>query len=175
MQGVVLARREAGGSASLPWREAGGWVPSRDTVFADSHVPFWCLSHVNVQSIQKLNLKMLTFKNSLLESVKGNNTQPIPTLQVESQLDFGTTACPTESPEHSVISATYSFPSPSKNFLWLLWLLSFLAGVSNILASLVHTGRRFVLGHTLKALQHVITKQSHNVLTKLQFSVESHS
>ena len=94
----------------------GVWIV-RETFPNKPESRFKMLNPVNVRSIQKLNLKMLTFKNSLLESVKGNNTQPIPTLQVESQLDFGTTACPTESPEHSVISATYSFPSPSKNFL----------------------------------------------------------
>ena len=40
------------------------------------------------------------------------------------------------------------------------------AGVSNLLASLGHTGRRVVLGHTLNTLGHVITKNSHNVLNK---------
>ena len=35
------------------------------------------------------------------------------------------------------------------------------------MASLRHTGRRVVLGHTLNTLQHVITKKkSHNVLSK---------
>ena len=42
-----------------------------------------------------------------------------------------------------------------------------LSGVSNLLASLGHTGRRFVLGHVLHTLRHVITKVSHNVLSKL--------
>ena len=42
-----------------------------------------------------------------------------------------------------------------------------LTGVSNLLASLGHTGRRrVVLGHTLNTLQHIITKKSHNVLSK---------
>ena len=40
-------------------------------------------------------------------------------------------------------------------------------GVSNLLASLGHTGRRVVLGHTLNTSQYVIThKKSHNVLSK---------
>ena len=40
-------------------------------------------------------------------------------------------------------------------------------GVSNLLVSLGHTGRRVVLGHTLNTLWHVIThKESHNVLNK---------
>ena len=34
------------------------------------------------------------------------------------------------------------------------------------MASLYHTGKRVVLGHTLNALQHVITEKSHNVLSK---------
>ena len=35
------------------------------------------------------------------------------------------------------------------------------------LASLGHTGRRrVVLGHTLNTLQHIITKKSHNILSK---------
>ena len=41
-----------------------------------------------------------------------------------------------------------------------------LSGVSKLLASLGHTGRRVVLGHTLNTLPYVITKQSHNVLYK---------
>ena len=46
-----------------------------------------------------------------------------------------------------------------------------LAGVSNLLASLGHTGRRRVVwGHTLNTLRHVITKKSHNVLSKLMIS-----
>ena len=41
-------------------------------------------------------------------------------------------------------------------------------GVSNLLASLVHTGgRRVVLGHTLNTLGHIITKTFHNVLSKV--------
>ena len=41
------------------------------------------------------------------------------------------------------------------------------SGVSNLLASLGHTGRRrVVLDHTLNTLQHVITKKPHNVLSK---------
>ena len=45
--------------------------------------------------------------------------------------------------------------------------ISFPPGVSNLLASLGHTGRRsVVVGHTLNILQHVITKKSHNVLSK---------
>ena len=36
-------------------------------------------------------------------------------------------------------------------------------GVSNLLASLGHRGRRVVLGHTLNTLIHVTTKKSHNV------------
>ena len=40
-------------------------------------------------------------------------------------------------------------------------------GVSHPLASLCHTGRRrSVLGHTLNTLQHVVTKRSHNVVSK---------
>ena len=40
-------------------------------------------------------------------------------------------------------------------------------GVSNLLASLGHTGRRRVVsGHTLNTLQHVITQKTHNVLSK---------
>ena len=39
-------------------------------------------------------------------------------------------------------------------------------GVSKLLASLGHTGIRVVLGHTLNTLQHIITKTSHNVLSK---------
>ena len=34
------------------------------------------------------------------------------------------------------------------------------------MASLGHTGRRVVLGHTLNTLRHVITKESCNVLSK---------
>ena len=41
-----------------------------------------------------------------------------------------------------------------------------LAEVSNLWASLGHTGRRVALGHTLNRLQHIITKKSHNVLSK---------
>ena len=42
-----------------------------------------------------------------------------------------------------------------------------LSGVSNLLESLGHTGRRIlVLDHTLKILWHVITKKFHNVLSK---------
>ena len=42
-----------------------------------------------------------------------------------------------------------------------------LPGVSNVLVSLGHTGRRrVVLGHTLNTLGQVITKKSHNVLSK---------
>ena len=45
------------------------------------------------------------------------------------------------------------------------------AGVSNLWATRGHTGRRkFVLGHTLNTLQHVITKNSHNVLSKFTIS-----
>ena len=33
-------------------------------------------------------------------------------------------------------------------------------------ASLCHIGRRVVLGHTLNTLRHVITKTSHNLLSK---------
>ena len=41
------------------------------------------------------------------------------------------------------------------------------AGVADLLASQGHTGRRrVVLGHTLETLQRVITKISHNVLSK---------
>ena len=51
-----------------------------------------------------------------------------------------------------------------------------LAGVSNLLVSLGHTGRRVVLGHPLNTLQHVITKKkSHNVLSNLWFCVGPHS
>ena len=40
-------------------------------------------------------------------------------------------------------------------------------GVSNLLACLDNTGRKsVVLGHTVNALQHDITKKSHNVLSK---------
>ena len=39
-------------------------------------------------------------------------------------------------------------------------------GVSKLLVSLGHTGRRIVLGHTLNTLRQVITKKSHNVLSK---------
>ena len=40
-------------------------------------------------------------------------------------------------------------------------------GVSNLLASLGHAGRRrVVLGHTVNALQHVISKKSYNILSK---------
>ena len=38
--------------------------------------------------------------------------------------------------------------------------------MSKLLASLGHSWRRVVLGHTLNTLRHVITKQSHNVLSK---------
>ena len=38
--------------------------------------------------------------------------------------------------------------------------------MSKLLPSLGHTGRRVVLGHTLNILWHVITKKSHNVLSK---------
>ena len=42
-----------------------------------------------------------------------------------------------------------------------------LSGLSNLLASLGHTGRRrVVLRHTLNTLWHIITKKSHNVLSK---------
>ena len=41
-----------------------------------------------------------------------------------------------------------------------------LPGVFNLLASLRHNGRRVVLGHTLYTLQYVITKKSHNILSK---------
>ena len=41
-----------------------------------------------------------------------------------------------------------------------------LAAVSNLLASLGHTGRIIVLSHTLNILWCVITKTSHNVLSK---------
>ena len=41
------------------------------------------------------------------------------------------------------------------------------SGVPKLLVSLHHTGRtRVVLGHTLNTLQHIITKTSHNVLSK---------
>ena len=41
------------------------------------------------------------------------------------------------------------------------------AGVSNRLASLAHSERRrVVLGHTLNTFPHVITRESHNVLSK---------
>ena len=39
-------------------------------------------------------------------------------------------------------------------------------GLSKLFISLVHTGRRVVLGHTLSTWQHIITKKSHNVLNK---------
>ena len=38
--------------------------------------------------------------------------------------------------------------------------------VSNLLASMSHTGRRVVLGYTLNTMQHVITKISHDILSK---------
>ena len=41
-----------------------------------------------------------------------------------------------------------------------------LTGVSNLSASLGPTGRRVVLGDTLNTLRHIITKQSHHVLSK---------
>ena len=41
-----------------------------------------------------------------------------------------------------------------------------MAGVSNILASLGHTGRTIVLGHTLNTLWHIIKRKSHNLLSK---------
>ena len=41
------------------------------------------------------------------------------------------------------------------------------SGVFKLLASLGHTGRRVVLGHTLNTLWHVITKTSHHILRKL--------
>ena len=45
-------------------------------------------------------------------------------------------------------------------------LIDVLTGVSKLLASLGHTGRRrVVLGHTLNPWQHVITNKSHNVLS----------
>ena len=49
----------------------------------------------------------------------------------------------------------------SKNMVFLhLWTLNtFRAGVSNLLASLRHTGGRVVLGHTLNTLRCVITKK----------------
>ena len=50
-----------------------------------------------------------------------------------------------------------------------------LPGVSNLLASLRHNGRRVVLGHTLYTLQHVITKKSHNILSKFMICVGPHS
>ena len=40
-----------------------------------------------------------------------------------------------------------------------------LAGVSNLLVSLVHTGRRVVLGHTLHTQTLTKTKIPHNVLS----------
>ena len=39
-------------------------------------------------------------------------------------------------------------------------------GVSNLLESLGHTGRRVVLGHTLNTMQHIIPPKSHIVLSK---------
>ena len=48
---------------------------------------------------------------------------------------------------------------------------AYFSGVSKLLASLGHTGRRkVVLGHTLNTLQHVITKKSHAVLSKFMIS-----
>ena len=45
--------------------------------------------------------------------------------------------------------------------------LPYYSGVSNVLASLGHTGRRrVVLGHILNTLWHGITKKSHNILSK---------
>ena len=38
--------------------------------------------------------------------------------------------------------------------------------ISKLLVSLDHTGKRVVLGHTLNTLWHIITKKSHNVLSK---------
>ena len=43
--------------------------------------------------------------------------------------------------------------------LLLLNLYGFHTGLSNLLASLGHTGRRVVLGHTLNTLQHILTNQ----------------
>ena len=39
-------------------------------------------------------------------------------------------------------------------------------GVSNLVASLHHTGRKVVLGHALNTLRHITTKKPHNVLSK---------
>ena len=50
-----------------------------------------------------------------------------------------------------------------------------LPGVFNLLASLRHNGRRVVLGHTLYTLQYVITKKSHNILSKFMICVGPHS
>ena len=41
----------------------------------------------------------------------------------------------------------------------------FIKGV-HLSVSLGHTGRRVVLGHTLNTLQCVITRKSHNILSK---------
>ena len=43
------------------------------------------------------------------------------------------------------------------------------------MASLGHTGRRGVLGHTLNTLWHVITKTSHNILSKFMIFVLGHT
>ena len=45
--------------------------------------------------------------------------------------------------------------------------MKILQGCPTFLASLGHTRRRVVLGHTVNTLRHVITKKSHNVLSKL--------
>ena len=44
-----------------------------------------------------------------------------------------------------------------------------LPGVSNLLVSLHHTGKRIVLGHTLNTLRHITTEKSHKVLSKFTF------
>ena len=50
------------------------------------------------------------------------------------------------------------------------------AGVSNLLASLGHTGRRVVLGHTLNMLQYVSKKKRiSNVLNKFTILCGTHS
>ena len=91
--------------------------------------------------------------------------------------------------EGPITNELWFLPS-HQNFSW-IWLLNYLAmfwvsiltpllltsflsvssstaGVSNLLASLDHTGRRrVVLGHTLNTLQHIVThKKYHNVLSK---------
>ena len=59
-----------------------------------------------------------------------------------------------------------NFLNPFYNFVTNS-LIIFFSGASNLLASLRHTGRRrVVLSHTLNTLWHVITKKSHNVLSK---------